>query len=505
MIDSLVSLPLHMQWGIIITVGVIYGSIIGLIPSAGPAKALILLFGLVQFFDTPGAEYLFVLFAIAVMVSCSIGDSFASVLIGIPGADGTAATMVDGFPLAKQGKASYALSAAITTSTLGGLIFGVIGFSLFPMYEVISGYVSLPEIFGMIILSFSLIALITTKYAIRCLIALAGGLFIGLIGYDIYSTPRWTGGWEYLVDGVSIVIVTAGIFAMPELLSVLRNKNKYMQIDKQTHNKQTLDGIKDTFKHWYIALQGSFIGFIVGVLPGTGGGIGDWAAYTATTAISKKETIPFGQGNIKGVIGSEGANNSGKAGALLPAFLFGIPGNRGVAIIMALFMYVGFEMGTMEIINDTKFIDHLYWGYMLGTALAGIILLLFARHVSKIVYLKPIYWVPVMTILTIWAVLASNYYVTVTEDLILLTFFSVIGYYMKKYEFSRPAFLIAYFLAERLEASFMQITQLYFEDGQGILSNPIWGLHPIMTGCLTLAGIVLVYGIKRDKSLTTYS
>ena len=504
MIESLISLPLYLQWGIIITAGVLYGSLIGLIPSAGPAKALILLFGLVQLFDIPGAEYLFVLFAIAVMVSCSIGDSFASVLIGIPGADGTAATMVDGFPLAKQGKASYALSAAITTSTLGGLLFGVVGFSLFPMYNLISDYISVPEIFGMIVLSFSLITLITTRYAIRCLIALAFGLFVGLIGYDMYSTPRWTGGWEYLVDGVSIVIVTAGLFAMPELLEVLRNKNEYSKIDKKHHNQQTWQGIKDTFKHWWIAFQGSLIGFIVGVLPGTGGGIGDWSAYTATTAISKKEKIPFGKGNIKGVIGSEGANNSGKAGALLPAFLFGIPGNRGVAIIMALFMYVGFEMGTVALVEDQQFIDHLYWGYMLGTAIAGIVLLLFARQVSKIVYLKPIYWVPVMAGLTIWSVLAANYYVTWWEDLTLLIFFSILGYYMKKYEFSRPAFLIAYFLAERLEGSFFQIQQLYFMDGNYI-NNPIWSMHPIMTGCLIFALMILIYGIKRDKSLTTYS
>lgn len=504
MIESLVTLPLYMQWGIIVTIGVLYGSIIGLIPSAGPAKALIMLFGLAQLFDTPGAEYLFVLFAMAVLVSCSIGDSFASVLIGIPGADGTAATMVDGFPLAKQGKASYALSAAITTSTLGGLLFGIIGFALFPMYELISSYVGIPEIFGMIILSFSLITLITTKHTLRCLVALALGIFVGLVGYDIYSTPRWTGGIEYLVDGVSIVIVTAGLFAIPEMIYVLTKKNEYEHINSKEHAKQTWQGIVDTGKNWYIALQGSLIGFIVGVLPGTGGGIGDWSAYTATTAICRKETIPFGKGNIKGVIGSEGANNSGKAGAILPAFLFGIPGNRGVAIIMALFLYVGFEMGSMQVIEDTKFTHHLYWGYMLGTVISGIVLLIFARQVSKVVYIKPIYWVPVMGALTIWSVLAARYYSTMYEDLIMLTIFSILGWYMRKYEFSRPAFLIAFFLAERLEAGLYQMQSLYFWEGNYI-NNAIWGMHPIMTACLILAVGLVGYGTMRDKSLTTYS
>lgn len=504
MIESLVTLPLQLQWLIIITAGVLYGSIIGLIPSAGPAKALIMLFGVVQFFDQPGAQYLFVLFAIAVVVSCSIGDSFASVLIGIPGADGTAATMVDGFPLAKQGKASYALSAAITTSTLGGLLFGFVGFALFPMYEIIDQYVSVPEIFGMIVLSFSLITLITTKHTIRCIFALIFGLFVGLIGYDIYSTPRWTAGWEYLVDGVSIVIITAGLFAIPEMYAVLKERNEYEYIDKKDHGSQTWQGIIDTFKNWYIAFQGSLIGFVVGILPGTGGGIGDWSAYTATTAVCRNEKTPFGEGNIKGVIGSEGANNSGKIGALLPAFLFGIPGNRGAAILMALFLYVGFEMGTIAVIENVQFVDHLYWGYMLGTAISGVVLLIFARQVSKIVYIKPIYWVPVMTALTIWSVLAARYYNYVWEDLTLLLFFSVLGWYMKQYNFSRPAFLIAFFLASRLEASYYQIKDIYFYDGN-ILNNHIWGQHPIMVACLILSIMIVVYGIKRDKSLITYS
>ena len=136
------------QWALMLTLGCLYGGFIGLIPSAGPSKAVILLYSIVAFFDVAGAEYLFVLFSIATVVSCSIGDSFAGVLIGIPGASGAAATMVDGFPLAKKGKASYALSSAIFCSTINGLFFGVIGFALFPyrqavitkeLIEIISG------------------------------------------------------------------------------------------------------------------------------------------------------------------------------------------------------------------------------------------------------------------------------------------------------------------------------------------------------------------------------
>jgi TctA family transporter len=141
---------------------------------------------------------------------------------------------------------------------------------------------------------------------------------------------------------------------------------------------------------------------------------------------------------------------------------------------------------------------------MLGTAISGVVLLIFARQVSKVVYIKPIYWVPVMAALTIWSVLAARYYSTMYEDLIMLTIFSILGWYMRRYEFSRPAFLIAFFLAERLEAGLYQMQALYFWEGNYII-NPIWGMHPIMTACLILAVGLVGYGTMRDKSLTTYS
>ena len=118
--------PIEIQWGIVLLGGIIYGGVVGLIPTAGPSKAVILLFAVVNYFDFPTGNYLFVLFSISTVVSCSIGDSFAGILLGIPGAGGAAASMMDGYPLTKQGKASYALSAGLLTSTVQGFQFGML-------------------------------------------------------------------------------------------------------------------------------------------------------------------------------------------------------------------------------------------------------------------------------------------------------------------------------------------------------------------------------------------
>ena len=207
--ESILQLEEVYQWAIIIALGCVYGGLIGLVPSAGAGKAILLLFGVVSFFD--GAEYLFVLFSMVTVVACSIGDSYASVLLGVPGANGTAATMVDGYPLAKKGRASYALSSALFTSTMNGLIFGFLGFSFFPLYMQINDAVRTPELTGILFLSFCLVAVITSKYTVRSIIAVLFGCWLSQIGLDEWSNEAYNLGWTYLNDGVKLVLVGVGL------------------------------------------------------------------------------------------------------------------------------------------------------------------------------------------------------------------------------------------------------------------------------------------------------
>ena len=489
------------QWALMLTFGCLYGGLIGLIPSAGPGKAIILLYSIIALFDVPGAEYLFVLFSIATIVSCSIGDSFAGVLIGIPGASGAAATMVDGFPLAKKGKASYALSSAIFCSTINGLLFGVVGFALFPFYKEIGNVIGIPEIVGLIFTSFALISVVTTKHTVRSLVAIVAGCSLATIGYtpDQMGVIRNTFGWEYLEDGINLLVLGVGLFALPELIQVLREKTECVYIDKKTHNEQTWQGILAVWKHKWLALMGGLIGWITGLMPATGGGIGDWAAYAATVGVSKGEK--FGDGNIKGIIGSEGSNNSGKIGGLLPTIMFGIPGNKMYAYLMGLWVYLGFDVGTSDLLEDTKFIDHLFWGYMLGTAISGFIMIWFARHISKILYINPLYWtIPVM-VLIVWSVLASSGYISLWEDIFMLILLGLLGLQMKKYKFTRPAFLMAFILFPQIESSLIQMQGLYFYNGIYI-TNSIWWEHPILTVCILLSISLILYGLlKKDRSM----
>src|SRR6056300_1456504 len=203
-----------MELAILMT-GIVYGLIIGLIPAAGATTGLITLFGFMRYFV--GDPYLGVIFCVAVVASSTTGDSFSGVLLGIPGAKSAAATMVDGFPMAKRGEATRAFSAAITSSTANGLLWGSLTFLFLPYYTNIVMYMGIPELWALVVLAFVTVGFLSTKNYIRSILAIILGVVIGLVGVDANNVPRFTMGCRYLEDGVQILPFVAGLFAIPEL------------------------------------------------------------------------------------------------------------------------------------------------------------------------------------------------------------------------------------------------------------------------------------------------
>ncbi len=197
--------------------GTFYGLIIGLIPAAGATTGLVALFGFIGYFGFD--PYLGVIFCMAVVAASTTGDTYSGILLGIPGANSAAATMVDGYPLAKQGKATYALTSAITTSTVNGLLWGSLTFALLPWYAKLIMYLGIPELWAFIMLSLACVGFVSNRFWFRSLIAIAVGIFIGLIGVDpATNVDRFTFGWDYLADSIQLLPFVAGLFAFPEIL-----------------------------------------------------------------------------------------------------------------------------------------------------------------------------------------------------------------------------------------------------------------------------------------------
>lgn len=471
---------------LILLAGSLYGLIIGIIPSAGATTGLVALFSFIHYFTDP---YLGVIFCMAVVAASTTGDTYTGVLLGIPGANSAAATMVDGFPLALQGKATYAITAAVITSTVNGLLWGTLTFTLLPYYANLLMVFGIPELWAFTMLALACVGLISSKYWIRSLLAVFFGLAIGYIGTDpATNSDRWTFGWFYLADGVQLMPVVAGLFAFPEIIEGFRKGKRLNNTVRNDHTIQTIDGIKAVWQNKWDALRGGFIGAFVGLLPGLGGAMSDWMAYGSTVAAHPGEK--FGNGNIKGVIGPEGSNNAQKATSMIPTVLFGIPGAGFAAVLMALFMSLNFELGTPDLVYDIKFFESMTFGFMWATVVVGIFCLIFTQYITKIAYVPFIYYFPLLVIFIIWACVQ---YTGSWEDYAILIIFIIIGILAKKYKFSRPSILIGFILTERVESLTLQLTRIY--DVNKLADRPIF----LILICFII--FLFIYTIVRKNTI----
>lgn len=478
-----------MEYFYALIAGTLYGLTIGIIPGAGATTGLVALYPFIGIFLSMGDPYLGVVFLMAVVAASTTGDSYTSVLLGIPGANSAAATVVDGFPLAQQGKAAYAISSAVTVSTINGVLWGSLVFLLLPWYGKLVMFFGTPELWAFTILAFVTVVFVTNRHWIKSIIALALGLYFGLIGVDpVTASDRFTMGWDYLGGGVQIMPLVAGLFAIPELLSGFKQRSAFPQ--PLSNFQQSKDGIYEVWNNRWLALRGGFIGAFVGLLPGLGGAVADWMSYGQTVASNPNEKIKFGTGNIKGVIGPEGSNNAQKASSMIPTVLFGIPGAPFAAILMSLFIYLGLEMGTPMLLEDDMFFAAMTFGFLAATMIVAIICLPLTPIITKFAQVNYIYYFPVLLLFIIWACVQ---YTGGWEDYAILAIFSILGIICKNFRFSRPALLIGYMLAGRIESLSLQMSALYsFEQ---LLQRPLF---------LSLVGVsvaVLLFFLFKRNSI----
>jgi TctA family transporter len=236
-------------------------------------------------------------------------------------------------------------------------------------------------------------------------------------------------------------------------------------------------------------IRGGAIGFFTGILPGVGGSAGDMMAYGATVAKHKDEK--FGNGNVKGLIGCEGANNAQKPASLIPTVLFGIPGAPFAAIMLAVCMSLGLELGTASLLSDQKFIWALGAGFIASTVLGFIICIFIAKWVIKILEIPSWIYAVLISVIVLWS---SVQYTGTINDLYILAICGVIGFVAKKTGMSRPAILLAYVVAEKFENYSQQALTLYTITE--ILTRPI-----VLT-LLVLSVIIIVYSIRQYKGIS---
>ncbi|MCB1739640.1 MAG: tripartite tricarboxylate transporter permease [Gammaproteobacteria bacterium] len=472
MLQALVDMmtPAHLFF---LTLGTVLGLVVGILPGLGGIAGLSLLLPFVFGMDESHALSMM----IGLLAPTVTSDTFPSVLMGIPGTAGSQATVVDGFPLSKKGEGARALGAAFTASLFGG-VFGavVLTGAVFAARPIILA-MGFGEQLLLIVLALSMIGMLTGQSALKGLATCAVGLLLGSVGAAPATGEfRMTMDSIYLSDGIPIVVVGLGMFAMPEIIDLLRRSHAISETGKL--GTGWLQGFKDAIRHKFIVIRCSVIGCLVGALPGLGGSVVDWIAYGHVVQTSR-DRENFGHGDIRGVLAPESANNAKEGGALIPTLLFGIPGSGSMAILLGGFVLVGVEPGITMVTEHLNLTFMMIWSLALANIIGALLCLALANQVARITTIRYALLAPFMLMLIFFAAFQAT---RDWGDLIALFVMGVLGVFMRRFGWSRPALLIGYFLAPRLEPKIYQAAQVY---GWSFFERPI----VIVLVLLTLASI----------------
>ncbi|WP_416883010.1 tripartite tricarboxylate transporter permease [Marivita sp.] len=480
-----------------LVLGVVMGLAVGVFPGLGGIAGLSLL--LPFMFGMEPVLGLALMIGMVAVVPTS--DTFSSVLMGIPGSSASQATVLDGFPLARKGQAARALSAAFTASLFGGLV-GAVFLTLFIVVArpLVLAF-GLPEMLMISILGLSMVAVLAGRVALKGLAAAGLGMLIGTIGVaDAGGSLRMASyDFPYLTDGLQLVIVGLGIFAVPEIVSLLRQDRSIAK--DATLGAGWMDGVRDWFDNKWLSVRCSLIGVLVGVIPGLGGSVVDWIAYGHAVQTTKDKS-QFGKGEIRGVIGPESSNNAKEGGGLVPTLLFGIPGSGSMAIFIGAIALLGsgdIEVGPAMLRDNLDITYSIVWLLALANVVGTLLCIGVSGGIAKLTTIRFTYLAPFLFMLIAFAAFQSGQNF---EDILALFAIGLIGIFLRRFDWSRPAFLIGFVLSNPVEKFSNQAFQIAsfrfrksFEEGMEYIFSPI----VIVLLIVTVISVVL--GLRQAKSI----
>ena len=424
-------------------VGVILGSIVGFLPGIGGPSTLAIMLPFVMTMKDPYA-------VIALLVGFdAVGNTasaFTAVLISVPGGSGSQATVLDGYPLAKQGQAMRALSASFVASLVGGLIGPLVLLASLPVLRPLVLSFGSPEFFMLTLWGITMVGVLSGNVPLKGLLAGILGIFISAIGADDKSgIERFTFDTNYLIEGIDLVLVALGIFAIPECIDLAARKTKVAEAQELGHG--FWEGAKDVFRHWWLTLRASAIGIWVGFLPGLGSSVADWFAY-AHAVQTEKNKENFGKGDIRGVIAAESSNNSKEAGDYIPTLAFGIPGGTSTALILTALIAVGINPGPEMLTTQLNLTFAVVWTLTVANIIAVAICLAFIKPISRMCFMPFYSLVPLILVFVFIGAFAAN---RSNLDLIALMGFSLLGFLMRRQGWPRSPLVLGMVLGDKME------------------------------------------------------
>ena len=476
-----------------LVLGAFVGMIVGLFPGFGPAAGIAVLVPMTLGLDPTTA----IIMLAGIYYGSMYGGTITSILINTPGESATVASTLDGYPLARKGRAGPALVMQAIASFIGGTIGVILISALAPLLADFAASFGPSEYFLIITVGLLLLTAMMGDDKLKGIISALIGFAVGTVGVDVMSgAQRFTFGSAELIGGIYFVAVAIGLFGIGELLHCIytgQHRKSAQKIEVSFRSRDFWPSRKDYSDCRFTFFRGSTIGFIAGVLPGSGATLGSIVGYSVEKRLAK-DPEKFGKGEMRGLVAPETANNAASAGAMVPLLSLGIPGSGATAVLLGAFMMWGLQPGPLLIVNDPGFV----WGLVASMYLGNIILVamsIFAIPLFvKFLDIPYVHVIPVIVLLCV--VGAFTIHASIIETW-LLFFAGILGFAMKLYGYSPAATVLALVLGSMAEETFLQSL---------IISNGTFDLfyeRPIslVLCCLVVAVLILPLVVRIVRSI----
>jgi putative tricarboxylic transport membrane protein len=470
-------------------IGVTMGTLVGVLPGLGPAAAMALLLP-ITYGMTPTAA---IIMLAGIYYGAQYGGSTTSILVNIPGEASSVITCLDGYQMARKGRAGPALGIAAIGSFIAGTM-GVVGMSFLAIYLVEAALTfGPPEYFSLICAGLTLLMFLGRGSMLKALIMAILGLLVGTVGIDglDIGTQRFTFNKPELMDGIGLVPIVMGIFGISE---ILLNIEKSIKVSiYETRLRGILPSLQDLKRCSGSIFRGSLIGFFLGIIPGGGAVIASFTAYAIEKRFSKYPE-KFGTGVIEGVAAPESANNAAAQGAFIPLLTLGIPANVVMALLMAALMVHGVSPGPMLMANHPD----LFWGVIASMYIGNIMLLILNMPLIPIwVKLLKIPYSIFFPFILLFCLIGVYTVDNSIFDIYMMILFGVFGYIVRKFDFEGAPFILALVLGPMFERALRQSLMISHGSFSIFFSRPLSAA--LLSVAVFLMGFSLFMSSKRKK------
>lgn len=463
--------------------GVFAGLILGVIPGVGGLFGLVILVPFTYHLDPFAAVALL----LGVTAVTTISDTIPAVLLGVPGTISAIATVEDGHPLARQGQAARALGAAFSSSMLGGIFGAMVLFATIPFMRPVVTTMQTPDFLAISVMGMLFVSLISGRDSLKGVASLMIGILLSFVGLDSNTgEERFTAGLIYFWDGVPLEVLFLGLFGFPEMIDLLRRPRISDKSPKTGAVAGLRAGINDMKRNWRLVLQSSGLGAVLGAIPGVGVTVIDWVAYGLAKR-GNRELPNFGEGNIKGVIAPESANNAKEGGYLIPTIALGLPGSVTMTILLAAFNVQGISPGPQMLQENLPLIYAMVFYICLANIIGTVLCLSFTGAFARIAVIPTHYIFAVATVFLVLGVFSRNGDAT---DFLVFVAAGLLGYAMKHNNWSRAALSLGFVLGASVERFFYLSIQMHG-------TNTF--LRPLVLIALVLVLAVIYYSLRNVR------